>query len=270
MLRGHRHRRAAWTTDDRSRASSSRSSRPRSAGKGTGLGLSTVYGIVAAERRLRSGSYSEPGGGTTFKVYLPRCDERRRATDARGRRTAAAPARHRDDPARRGRGGGPRARRRARPAAARLRGARGARAARGPRARGAPRRRDRPAAHRRRHAGDERPRARRARSRAARPDMRVLYMSGYTDDAIVQHGVLEPGVALPAEAVHARRARAARCARCSTASATQRRRRARRVLAGPGLLLDLDGVVVMRGSALPGSRRRPRDAGRAVACRTAS
>jgi FixJ family two-component response regulator len=30
---------------------------------------------------------------------------------------------------------------------------------------------------------------------ATRPSLRVLYMSGYTDDAIVQHGILEPGLA---------------------------------------------------------------------------
>jgi len=159
-------------------------------GKGTGLGLSTVYGIVK-----QSGGYiwvySEPGHGTTFKVYLPRVDapvelqaQPRETATRTGTETILLAE---DDEALR-----PLAKGLLQKLGYTVLDAENAAQAlavagvhRGPIhllvadvvMPGA--------------SGRELGR----RLAESRPDTKVLYISGYTDDAIVHHGMLEPGLA---------------------------------------------------------------------------
>ena len=159
-------------------------------GKGTGLGLATVFGVIK-----QSGGhievYSEPGRGTTFKIYLPEAaepDGARRPLSAvlpppRGTETVLLVE---DEEAVR--------------ALTRLvlrewgyqvleasSGEEGLRVAQ-------------------QHAGPIHllvsdvvmphmgGRQLADRLSALRPEMRVLYLSGYTDDAVVRHGILEAEV----------------------------------------------------------------------------
>jgi signal transduction histidine kinase/ActR/RegA family two-component response regulator len=159
--------------------------------KGTGLGLSTVYGIVK-----QSGGnvwvYSELGQGTTFKIYLPRYLS---VSAAAALKPARAPRLStgtetilvvEDEEA-------------LRKVALRTLGAGGYKvliAANG----------DEALLASAQHAGDIHllltdvvmpgmsGRVLAQNLSRARPAMDVLYMSGYTDDAIVHHGVLDAGV----------------------------------------------------------------------------
>jgi len=160
-------------------------------GKGTGLGLATVYGIVK-----QSGGniwcYSEEGMGTTFKIYLPRTLEEE-ATVEKGEETTAIPKGQgviflvEDDDTVRElsvwilRRAGYTVLDTGNPEEAIER------------VRDYPGRVDllitdvvMPGMSGRELA---------QRIAEIRPGVKVLYMSGYTDNAIVDHGVLEPGMA---------------------------------------------------------------------------
>ena len=206
----HRHRHDAETCR---RASSSRSSPPRSRARAP-AGAGDRLRHRQAERRLHLG-LQRAGPGPTFKIYLPRVSSRGRSARRHGRTGAPMPRGTETillvEDERAGADAG----------------------ARHPRASWAtrcwrPRRRrgaatvpavtatDRPAGDRRGDAGHERPRAGRAPAGRCARASRSSYMSGYTDDAIVQHGMLEPdGVSCRSRS--RRRSSRSACAKCWTA-----------------------------------------------------
>ena len=159
-------------------------------GKGTGLGLATVYGIVQ-----QAGGfiwvYSEPGHGTSFKIYLPQVDAT--AEVAAAATGARAP-------------GGTETVLLVEDAAAVRAVTKQVLERHGYAVLEAP---DGEAAVRlaQRHRGPihllltdvvmPRVSGRELAEQLARvrPDTRVLYASGYTDDSVVRHGILESGTA---------------------------------------------------------------------------
>ncbi len=159
-------------------------------GKGTGLGLSTVYGIV----KQSGGSvwvYSEPGRGATFKVYLPRVEEplevvARVSADQLVSGGGETVLLAEDDPS-------------VRAVVSEVLAQKGYRVMRAPDGQAAlEMARGHPAEIRLLITDIVMPgmtgRDLAEALKAERPGLRVLYMSGYTDDAVVRHGVLEEGM----------------------------------------------------------------------------
>ncbi len=163
----------------------------KEAGKGTGLGLATVHGIVQQSGGFLD-VYSELGRGTSFKVYLPRLPE---GADASISPSSAEPMPSgtetillvEDDP-------GIRSLARV---ALQSYGYRVLEAANGPE--GVEVGRTHPGTIHLLATDVVLPKASgrevAEQLRPARPTMKVLYVSGYTDDAIVRHGVLTADLA---------------------------------------------------------------------------
>ena len=159
--------------------------------KGTGLGLSTVYGIVK-QSRGNIWVYSEVGRGTSFKIYLPRVDKAVSGENVEGVRSEARggtetvlvvedeeQVRNLAEKVLEGYGYQVLAAKDGREALELLR----------------------------EHEGPIHlmltdvvmpgmsGRELAERLKGTRPEMKVIYMSGYTDNAIVHHGILDNGIA---------------------------------------------------------------------------
>jgi CheY-like chemotaxis protein len=157
-------------------------------GKGTGLGLSTVYGIVR-QSEGHIAVASEPGLGTTFRVYLPRAEAEAREAADTGEEKLPEGTEHvllvEDDAS---------VRRLSKELLTRLGySVTEAASGRAGLALGSDDTRHFDLALCDVILGDMSGPAVAEALRALRPSIRVLYMSGYTDEAIVRTGVLDEG-----------------------------------------------------------------------------